>query len=823
MLRWFVSMLHAVKTVFKIGFPISSLFLVFWYLALRATPQNSSKKSRFPFARFFTFFSNRRGPHSLFRLIQTLEYLFLTRDRQATFQFLSSDYHQCGVGMREKLSILKNFARTTWDVRGFHSNSEMFVAADRVLKRAASLTEAYMVIHPPPVRKTSRASPSKKRVPPMDLATAQLLLGADPTHLELDVVECGCALGSSSAKISYVVGLVERTMQKVLLHAYHRPVAVRAHLFVYDSFQGIPPNDEIHEQLSFGKDVPPESEEEVPEVPVRRPAALATTVVRRHTEVIDAPAPSPSPSPRPSDAAAEYQGSDGLVLPAGDAPADTKLAYAPAGQRVPHPLECRFMAGSFKGRLASVTTVVTRYGCIRVTSFRKGWFDDSLPLPGSCPVPSADAAAPPPASVLPQASASALLPSASASTPAHDGAPQVTSEAAPLPVLAPEKKEKKKEKKEKPAAPRALPLPLLDVVVLDVDLLSSTRTCLVRLYPLMKPGAFLLSQDGHLKAHVDMMRSPAFWVDEVLRRERLPETVTPATLPPEYPTIVGLGQRKFVEIIRPLDCSLASAPSRQNLNLMKIVLQDSGAQRLGEITVESSGLVSDLKAQIPAGLVPAQSLLVFRGAVLHDGQSLSACDLTDGSCVVVFQRMPRHVYRSPPIPRPAPLQREHQPPEAPAPVRADIAAAVQTLQEMGFSEVDDCRQALLDSEGDIGRAVQLLTGACLSHPAWLVRQPAFSFFVGCPGSPAIDPGFRIGNPLTLSLPGSPRVGACADGGRCSFAVTGPNMVFQPVFMCATCQLTGTKGICAACKASCHAGHDVRFSHHGSFYCGPPAT
>jgi O-methyltransferase len=55
----------------------------------------------------------------------------------------------------------------------------------------------------------------------------------------------------------------------------------------------------------------------------------------------------------------------------------------------------------------------------------------------------------------------------------------------------------------------------IDVALLDVDLIASTRTCVRHLYPLLRPGGVLLSQDGHLQATVELLRSPAFWRDEV--------------------------------------------------------------------------------------------------------------------------------------------------------------------------------------------------------------------------------------------------------------------------------------------------------------------
>lgn len=73
----------------------------------------------------------------------------------------------------------------------------------------------------------------------------------------------------------------------------------------------------------------------------------------------------------------------------------------------------------------------------------------------------------------------------------------------------------------------------LDVVLLDVDLLSSTRTCLVELFPQLRPDGVLFSQDGHLRAIVSMLAQERFWRDEV--------GVAP-------PVIRGLGTEKLLEI-----------------------------------------------------------------------------------------------------------------------------------------------------------------------------------------------------------------------------------------------------------------------------------
>lgn len=73
----------------------------------------------------------------------------------------------------------------------------------------------------------------------------------------------------------------------------------------------------------------------------------------------------------------------------------------------------------------------------------------------------------------------------------------------------------------------------LDVILLDVDLLSSTRSCLVYLFPLLRPDGVLYSQDGHLKAIVQLLADERFWRDEV--------GVSP-------PQIRGLGTAKLLEI-----------------------------------------------------------------------------------------------------------------------------------------------------------------------------------------------------------------------------------------------------------------------------------
>jgi len=52
-------------------------------------------------------------------------------------------------------------------------------------------------------------------------------------------------------------------------------------------------------------------------------------------------------------------------------------------------------------------------------------------------------------------------------------------------------------------------------VYLDVDLASSTKTCLKHLYPLIVPGGVLYSQDAHIPAVVDLFNDNKFWRKEL--------------------------------------------------------------------------------------------------------------------------------------------------------------------------------------------------------------------------------------------------------------------------------------------------------------------
>ena len=76
----------------------------------------------------------------------------------------------------------------------------------------------------------------------------------------------------------------------------------------------------------------------------------------------------------------------------------------------------------------------------------------------------------------------------------------------------------------------------IDVVLLDVDLERSTRTCLSSLWVGLATDAVVFSQDGHLVRVVDLLGDTDFW-----RRE----------CGTEPPVIEGLGRHKLV-VMRPI-------------------------------------------------------------------------------------------------------------------------------------------------------------------------------------------------------------------------------------------------------------------------------
>jgi O-methyltransferase len=74
------------------------------------------------------------------------------------------------------------------------------------------------------------------------------------------------------------------------------------------------------------------------------------------------------------------------------------------------------------------------------------------------------------------------------------------------------------------------------VMFLDVDLVSSARTCLKYLYPLLIQGGVLYSHDGHLVPVRNVFADERFWEDEV------------GCLKPQ---IQGLGSRVLIRIVKP--------------------------------------------------------------------------------------------------------------------------------------------------------------------------------------------------------------------------------------------------------------------------------
>jgi O-methyltransferase len=72
---------------------------------------------------------------------------------------------------------------------------------------------------------------------------------------------------------------------------------------------------------------------------------------------------------------------------------------------------------------------------------------------------------------------------------------------------------------------------------LDVDLVSSTKTCIKHLYPLLQPGGILFSQDAHLPLIIDVLTDSRFWEGEIGCSK---------------PVMEGLGRRKLIAIQKPL-------------------------------------------------------------------------------------------------------------------------------------------------------------------------------------------------------------------------------------------------------------------------------
>ncbi len=73
-------------------------------------------------------------------------------------------------------------------------------------------------------------------------------------------------------------------------------------------------------------------------------------------------------------------------------------------------------------------------------------------------------------------------------------------------------------------------------IYLDVDLASSTRTCIKYLYPLLVPGGVMYSQDCHLSLVIKVFNDDKFWENEVGHPK---------------PYIEGLGKKKLIKIVKP--------------------------------------------------------------------------------------------------------------------------------------------------------------------------------------------------------------------------------------------------------------------------------
>jgi O-methyltransferase len=75
----------------------------------------------------------------------------------------------------------------------------------------------------------------------------------------------------------------------------------------------------------------------------------------------------------------------------------------------------------------------------------------------------------------------------------------------------------------------------ISAIYLDVDLSSSTRTCLKYLYPLLEPGGVLYSQDAHLSLVINVFEDDNFWLSEVGCKR---------------PQILGLGKKRLIKITK---------------------------------------------------------------------------------------------------------------------------------------------------------------------------------------------------------------------------------------------------------------------------------
>ena len=61
-------------------------------------------------------------------------------------------------------------------------------------------------------------------------------------------------------------------------------------------------------------------------------------------------------------------------------------------------------------------------------------------------------------------------------------------------------------------------------------------------------------------------------------------------------------------------------------------------------------------------------------------------------------------------------------------------------------------------------------------------------------------------------------GSSLDNRLCTFTQTQKEFMNQHWYHCHTCRMVDGVGVCAICAKVCHAGHDVTYSKHGSFFC-----
>ncbi len=82
---------------------------------------------------------------------------------------------------------------------------------------------------------------------------------------------------------------------------------------------------------------------------------------------------------------------------------------------------------------------------------------------------------------------------------------------------------------------------------IDVDLVSSTKTCLKYLFPLLQPGGVLYSQDGHLPLVIELFADDRFWENEVGCKK---------------PRMRGLGTSKLITVFKDPIATPAAPPAR---------------------------------------------------------------------------------------------------------------------------------------------------------------------------------------------------------------------------------------------------------------------